>query len=228
MTTDAAHRKFHLALLASGAAILVWSGVVPRDRLTWVLEVMPAVVGGILLVATYRRFTFSTLVYVLAWFFAIILMVGGHWTYAEMPLGNWLRDALDLERNYYDRFGHFFQGFVPAIVAREVLLRTSPLKRGKWLFAVVVFTCLSVSALYELVEWSAAMLLGESAEQFLGTQGDPWDTQWDMFLALCGAVVAQLALAGLHDRSMRRVLTGAPPGPPDRPPGPTDGSRPAE
>ncbi len=169
------------------------------------LEVSPAVAGGTLLVATYRRFRLSNLVYVLLWIHGVILMVGGHWTYSEMPLFNWLQDRLDLQRNYYDRVGHFAQGFVPAILARELLLRTSPLRRGGWLFALTVMSVLAVSAAYELLEWAAALVLGQGADQFLATQGDPWDTQWDMFLALCGAVLSLLLLTRLHDRSMRRI-----------------------
>lgn len=201
----AGERRLHWALLISAAAVLVWSGIRPLHFGTWVLEVSPAVAGGTLLVATYRRFRLSNLVYVLLWIHGVILMVGGHWTYSEMPLFNWLQDRLDLQRNYYDRVGHFAQGFVPAILARELLLRTSPLRRGGWLFALTVMSVLAVSAAYELLEWAAALVLGQGADQFLATQGDPWDTQWDMFLALCGAVLSLLLLTRLHDRSMRRI-----------------------
>jgi putative membrane protein len=133
---------------------------------------------------------------------AVILMVGGHYTYAEVPLGFWVRDALGLARNHYDRLGHFAQGFVPAILAREILLRNTPLRRGGWLFFLVVCVCLAFSALYELIEWWTALISGEGATAFLGTQGDVWDTQWDMFLALVGALTAQLLLARVHDRQL--------------------------
>ena len=205
MAGSGASRRLHLLLLATGLAVLVWSGIRPADRVTWALEVAPAVIGAILLLATYRRFRLTNVAYVLILAHAIILMVGGRWTYAENPLFNWLRDTLDLQRNYYDRLGHVAQGFIPAILAREVLLRMSPLKAGKWLFFIVVCVCLAGSAVYELLEWAAALALGQDAEQFLGTQGDQWDTQWDMFLCLCGAVAAQLMLSRLHDRSLARL-----------------------
>jgi len=135
---------------------------------------------------------------------AIILAVGGHYTYARVPLGFWVQEALGLARNHYDRLGHFAQGFVPAILAREILLRTSPLRPGKWLFVIVVAICLAFSACYEFIEWWSALLGGEAATDFLGTQGDVWDTQWDMFLAFIGAVVAQVTLARAHDRHLAR------------------------
>jgi len=201
----ASDRKIHRALLIAGLGVLVWSGVAPRDRLTWAMEVAPAVAGAIVLLATYRRFRFSTLAYGLIWVHAVILMVGGHWTYAEMPVFNWLRDALDLSRNYYDRLGHLAQGFIPAILAREVLLRTSPLRRGKWLVAIVLSFCLAMSAVYELLEWWASLAVGAAADQFLALQGDEWDSQWDMLLALLGAAAALVLLARAHDRSMAKV-----------------------
>ena len=197
----------HVMLLISGLIILVWSGIHPRDALTWWLEVAPALLGLAVLLATYRRFRLTNLAYLLVWIHAIILMIGGHWTYAEMPLFNWLRDAFELKRNYYDRLGHLAQGFFPAIIVRELLLRTSPLRPGKWLFVLVVASCLAVSAAYELVEWAAALLLGQGADQFLGTQGDPWDTQWDMFLAFVGAMLAPLVLGRAHDRSLATLMS---------------------
>ena len=192
-------------LYISGLALLILSGVEPNDRLTWVLEVFPVAVAAVVLPATYKRFPFSGLAYLLIWVHASILILGGHWTYAEMPLFNWIRDAFHLARNYYDRVGHFAQGFVPAILAREILLRTSPLRRGKWLFFITISICLAISALYELLEWGAAITIGESAEQFLATQGDVWDTQWDMFLAGCGAMAALILLSRLHDRSLAKL-----------------------
>ena len=191
-------------LLGIGVGTLVLSGIAPHDRFTWLLEVAPILIGVPILVATYRRFRLTPLVYRLLFIHALILMVGGHYTYAEVPLGFWVRDAFGLTRNHYDRLGHFAQGFVPAILTREILLRTSPLRQGKWLFTLVTAVCLAVSALYELVEWWTALATGAAATAFLGTQGDPWDTQWDMFCALIGAVMAQLTLGRVQDRELAR------------------------
>jgi len=207
VTTDAAsevpHAREPLVLLVIGAAVFVWSGLAPYDRTTWWLEVFPILIAVPLLIATYRRFPFTPLVYRLLLLHAIVLMVGGHYTYARVPLGFWVQDALHLGRNHYDRLGHFMQGFVPAMVAREVLLRRSPLVRGKWLFVIVTALCLAISACYEFIEWWAAVLGGSSATEFLGTQGDVWDTQWDMFIAFIGAMVAQLVLAPVQDRELK-------------------------
>lgn len=197
--------RYLLLFGGSLAAIFMWAGIHPRDVATWWLEVMPVIIGVPILVATYRRFPLTSLAYVLIWLHAIILMVGGHYTYAEMPLFNWIRDAFALSRNHYDRVGHFAQGFVPAILAREVLLRTSPLRPGKWLFFLVCCVALAISAFYELVEWWAALLTSpETGTAFLGTQGDVWDTQWDMALALVGAICSQLFLGRLHDAQLTR------------------------
>jgi putative membrane protein len=157
------------------------------------------------MIFTYRRFPLTRLVYGLILLHAVILLVGGHYTYAEMPLFSWLRDYYHLDRNYYDRLGHVAQGFVPALVAREILLRTSPLRPGKWLFFVVVCVCLAMSACYEFIEWWVALASGSDAVAFLATQGDVWDTQWDMFLAFLGSISAQLLLANLHLRQMRQM-----------------------
>jgi len=203
MEMPRANTKLHLLLLATGLAVLIWSGIRPKDYPTWILEAAPAIVGGIVLLATYRRLRLTDLAYVLIWIHAIILMVGGHWTYAENPLFEWISQWLGLGRNHYDRLGHLAQGFVPAIVTREVLLRTSPLRRGKWLSFVVVCICLAISAFYELIEWWVALLAQEASAAFLGTQGDVWDAQWDMFLCLCGAVASLLTLRRLHDRQLR-------------------------
>jgi putative membrane protein len=184
---------------------LVVSGWSPRDRFTWFLEVAPVLIAAPILVATWPRFRWTSLGLGAMAGHATILIVGGHYTYAEVPLGFWMQDAFGFARNHYDRIGHFAQGFVPALVAREILLRTSPLRRGGWLVFVVTCVCLAISALYELVEWWAALATGEAATAFLGTQGDPWDTQWDMFLALVGALVAQLALSRVHDRQIARL-----------------------
>lgn len=193
----------HASLLAAFLVMLGWSAYHPRDWLTWFLETVPAMAGAAILAATYFRFRLTTLVYALAWLHAAILLIGGHYTYAEMPLFNWLRDTYHLDRNYYDRLGHVFQGFVPAMLAREILLRRSPLVPGKWLFFIVTCICLAISACYEFIEWWVALASGEAATAFLATQGDVWDTQWDMFLALCGALAAQLSLRRIHDRQLR-------------------------
>jgi putative membrane protein len=202
MAQAALSSKEPLALLGATALVLVWSGVEPLERGTWWLEVAPVLIGVPLLVATFSRFRLSPLLYRLLFLHAVILMVGGHYTYARVPVGFWAQDLLDLSRNHYDRVGHLAQGFIPAVFAREILLRLSPLRRGKWLFFLVVCVCLAFSALYELVEWWAALMGGSSAESFLGTQGDVWDTQWDMFLALLGALFSLLLLRRAHDRSM--------------------------
>jgi putative membrane protein len=194
-----------ILLLTAGAVVLVVSRIGALEPGTWLLEVFPIFLGVPLLLETARRFPLTPLAYRLIFVHALILMVGGHYTYAKVPLGFWLQDALHLARNHYDRIGHFAQGFVPAIVAREVLLRRSPLRPGTWLFFLVTCVCLSVSACYEFVEWAAALLGGASADAFLGTQGDVWDTQWDMFMALVGALAAQALLARVHDRQLARM-----------------------
>ena len=191
-----------LALLAATALVLTWSGIHPLERGTWWMEVAPVFIGVPILVATFKSFRLSPLLYRLLFIHATILAVGGHYTYARVPIGFWAQDVFDLSRNHYDRVGHLAQGFILAILAREILLRTSPLRPGGWLFFLVVCVCLAFSATYELIEWGAALLGGDSADSFLGTQGDVWDTQWDMFLALVGALAAQLLLARAHDRSM--------------------------
>lgn len=198
-------RRYHWTLLAILAVAFVWSGVRPHDYFTWLLEVAPVIIGLPILLVTYRRFPFSRLAYGLMLLHAIILMVGGHYTYAEMPLFNWLRDTYDLSRNYYDRLGHLAQGFVPAIVAREILLRCSPLQPGKWLVLIVLSICLAISALYEMLEWWVALASGSEAVAFLATQGDVWDTQWDMFLCLLGAIASLALLSHRHDRSLTRL-----------------------
>lgn len=201
--------RLPLALLAVIAVVFAWSGVTPHDRFTWVLEVAPVLIGVPILLATGRRFPLTPLLYTLLAAHACILMVGGRYTYAEVPVGFWVSEALGLARNHYDRLGHFAQGFVPAVLAREVLVRTSPLKGSRWLPAVVIAFCLAFSALYELVEWWTAVATGDSATAFLGTQGDVWDTQWDMFLALIGAVTALVTLSRVHDRQLAALAAPA-------------------
>ena len=200
-----AERGYYALLLAILGAVSVWSAIEPHDRFTWFLEVFPVMIALPLLIFTYKRFPFSRLAYGLMLVHAIILLIGGHYTYAEMPLFNWLRDVNGWDRNYYDRLGHVAQGFIPAIVAREILLRTSPLRPGKWLFFLVLCVALAISALYEMLEWWVAIASGSDAVAFLATQGDVWDTQWDMFLALLGALAALLSLSGWHNRSMQRL-----------------------
>ncbi|MEO8215706.1 MAG: DUF2238 domain-containing protein [Acidobacteriota bacterium] len=197
--------RYPLALAGAVLAVFIWSLVRPHDYFTWILEVFPAIIGSVLLIAIYPRFRFTNLVLTLIALHMIILMVGGHYTYAEVPLFDWLRDVFHFTRNHYDRLGHFAQGFVPALIAREVLLRRSPLRRGKWLVFIVLSICLAISALYELVEWTTAELTGSAADAFLGTQGDVWDTQKDMTFALLGAVSAILTMSGVHDRQLDRI-----------------------
>jgi len=194
-----------LILLGLALVALVVSGIHPYDRLTWVLEVAPILIGAPILIATYRRFPLTPLLYRLMFLHALILMAGGHYTYARVPLGFWVRDLLGLARNHYDRLGHFAQGFVPAILVREILVRRSPLRGSRWLGPVVVSVCLAFSAFFELIEWWTAVAGGSAADDFLATQGDVWDTQWDMFMAFVGAMAAQLTLARLHDRQLDRI-----------------------
>ncbi|HUL59924.1 MAG TPA: DUF2238 domain-containing protein [Anaeromyxobacteraceae bacterium] len=191
--------------LAVALAVLAWSGAAPADRGTWWMEVAPALGGIAVLLATRRRFPLTPLLYVLLAVHVSILAVGGHYTYARVPVGDWVRDALHLARNHYDRLGHLAQGFVPALLARELLIRTSPLRPGRWTFFLCTAVALALSACYEFVEWGAALMLGQGADAFLGTQGDPWDTQWDMFMALLGALAGQLLLAGVQDRQLARL-----------------------
>ncbi|MCC6504373.1 MAG: DUF2238 domain-containing protein [Aquimonas sp.] len=191
-----------ISLLALLIAALIAAFLIAQDRLTWLLEVMWVLLALPLLVATRARFPLTRLLYVLIGVHCLILIYGGAYTYALTPLGLWVQDAFDLARNHYDRLGHFAQGFIPAILARELLLRLTPLRRGGWLFYLVVSACLAFSAFFEMIEWWAALIWGGDADAFLATQGDVWDTQWDMFLALCGAITAQLALARWHDREL--------------------------
>jgi putative membrane protein len=188
--------------------VLLWSAIEPKDRFTWFLEVAPVLLALPLLLLTRVTFPLTPLAYGLLTLHGVILMIGGHYTYAEMPLFNWLRDSLDLARNHYDRVGHIAQGFIPAIVTRELLLRNSPLVNGKWLFFLTTCVCLAISAFYEMIEWWVAVGSGDEAVAFLATQGDVWDTQWDMFLALCGAVCSQLVLRRRHDRQLADLHQG--------------------
>ncbi|MGC5019299.1 DUF2238 domain-containing protein [Micromonospora sp. DT47] len=190
------------ALLGLVLVALVASGIRPYDRLTWLLETVWVIVGIPVLLLVWRRFPLSTLLCCLLAVHATILIVGGHHTYARTPLGNWLQDLFDLSRNPYDRLGHFAQGFVPAILVREILVRRSPLRGSRWLAPLVVCACLAFSALFEMIEWWAAVAGGSAADDFLATQGDVWDTQWDMFLALVGAITSLALLSRWHDRQL--------------------------
>ena len=189
-------------LVAVVLLALAVSGAIAHDRLTWLMETIWVMAGLPLVLRAWPRFPLTRLLCWLLALHALVLIYGGAYTYALTPLGLWVQDALDLARNHYDRLGHFMQGFVPAILARELLLRRTPLRRGGWLFYLVLAACLSFSAFFEFIEWWAALAMGGAADAFLATHGDVLDTQWDMFLALCGAVLAQLLLARVHDRQL--------------------------
>jgi putative membrane protein len=203
-------RRSDLALLGTALVVLAWSGWKPYDRFTWWLEVTPALAGLALLLATYRRFRFTTLCYMLITLHICVLCVGGHYSYARVPLFEWLRPVFSWQRNNYDRLGHLMQGFVPAIIAREVLIRHRVLNRTKWLPFLVLSICLAISALYELLEWRIALASGSAADDFLGSQGDIWDTQSDMCLALIGAGSALLLLSAFHGRALRNLKAPVP------------------
>ncbi|MFJ4833453.1 DUF2238 domain-containing protein [Streptomyces sp. NPDC088747] len=189
-----------LLVVVAGLAVSAWD---PHDRMTWFLEIVWVLVGLPLLVLYRRRFPLTSLLYCLLAAHALVLALGGHYTYAQVPLGDWVRDWLELDRNPYDRFGHLMQGFVPAVLVRELLSRTSPLRGSRWLAPLTVCACLAFSAVFEMFEWAAALIGGSAADDFLATQGDVWDTQWDMFCALIGATVSVLVLSRLHDRQLR-------------------------
>jgi putative membrane protein len=199
---------YPLTLLGIGAILLALSAVHPYEMATWWMEVFPIFIAVPILVATYRRFPLTRLVYTLIFVHACILMLGGHYSYARVPLGFWMQNLFHFTRNHYDRIGHLAQGFIPAIIAREILLRRTPLRQGGWLFFIVCSICLAVSACYELIEWWAAVLGGSAATEFLGTQGDVWDTQWDMLMALIGSILGQVTLSRLHDRQLAGLRQG--------------------
>jgi putative membrane protein len=202
--SNATERTLAIAFLTL-IALLVISGLQPFDQTTWVLEVFPIFVVVPLLIATHKRFPLTPLLYCLIFVHAIVLMVGGTYSYARVPVGFYLQDFFQLSRNPYDKVGHFFQGLVPALVIREILLRRNYLAKGKMLIFLVLFTVLGISAAYELLEWFSALVLGQGADEFLGTQGDPWDTQSDMFFALIGATTSLVSLSYLHDRQILQV-----------------------
>ena len=195
--------------------VLIWSAIGPKDYFTWFLEVFPALIGLIAIALTYKRFRLTPLTYFLILVHCIILMIGGHYTYAEVPLFNWIRDTFNMTRNNYDKVGHLAQGFIPAVIARELLLRLEIITKRGWLAFIVVCICLAISAFYELIEWWAALLSGKAAEAFLGTQGYIWDTQSDMAIALLGAILALILLSKTHDSQIKkiaRITTYAGPG----------------
>lgn len=202
MHIDTPSRPMAYGLLIFVCLSLAISAIGAKDSLTWFLETVWAFIGIPLLIWQWKKFPLSKLLSCLLAFYALVLMYGGHYTYSETPLGLWAKEAFDLSRNHYDRLGHFLQGFVPAILVRELLLRTSPLTRGLWLSVLVTCGCLAFSAFFEMIEWWAALIWGGAADAFLATQGDVWDTQWDMFLALCGAILSQLLLSRVHDRQL--------------------------
>jgi putative membrane protein len=198
-------RKIHLFLLLVIVAVFIWSAIKPASYLTWALEVSPAVVGLIIVIAVYNKFRFTTPSYVIMTILAIIMFVGGHYIYSKVPLFDWIKDAYDLKRNHYDRFGHLLKGLF-AIVLREILLRKTPLTKGPWLFTIVISMSLAISALYEIIEWLVSKISkgGEASKNFLGIQGDIWDTQWDMLCSLIGSIAALLILSKLHDKLLKK------------------------
>lgn len=205
MTKSQSIPEKHLLLLIFFIGILIWSVIDPKDYVIWILELTPAIIGLIILVITYKKFKLTTLAYFLLTIAGIIMAIGGHYTYGDMPIFNWFKKALHLERNYYDRFGHFFFGATTAIIAREILIRKSPLKRGKLLLFIILSFCLSFGAIYELIEWVVAIISGTNAKAFLGTQGDTWDAQWDILVALLGGIISLLSLQKLHDDQLKHT-----------------------
>ncbi|WP_428897000.1 putative membrane protein [Parelusimicrobium proximum] len=195
----------HIVMLIVLVLVLVWSGINPHDRFTWYLEVAPAVIGAAILAATYKKFKFTTLTYSFIFFFCLILIVGGKYTYAEVPIGHYIKDMFGLARNHYDRFGHFFQGVIPALIARELLIRVTKVPRGKMLFFLCVCVAMFVSSGYELIEWASAEMFAEGAADFLGLQGDIWDAQKDMLMALCGSITVQLLFNKEQNRQIKKL-----------------------
>lgn len=185
--------------------VLVWSGINPKDQFTWFLEVLPAIIGIFVLAFTYKNFRLTPLVYTLILIHCIILMVGGHYTYAEVPLFDTIKELLNQDRNNYDKIGHFAQGFIPAMIAREILIRKNVIPHHIWRNFFIVCFCLAFSAFYELIEWWVALLTGEDAQAFLGTQGYIWDTQSDMGLALLGSIIALITLSKVHDKHLKNI-----------------------
>src|SRR6266550_6565152 len=201
--------RTNTALLVALGAVFVWSLIKPHDYFTWFLEVLPAIIGLGLLAATYRRFPLTPLLYTLLIIHAAILILGGHYTYSEVPLGFWMQRVLHSARNNYDRIGHFAQGFVPAMIAREILIRKNVVRSRGWLYFIIVSICLAISAMYELFEWRVSIATGSKGDSFLGTQGDVWDTQEDMATAFVGALLAPLLLGRIHERQLRNSVSSS-------------------
>ena len=195
----------HLALLLATALVFAWSAWAPFDRLTWWLEVAPGIIGAAILIFSYSTFRFTTLVYTFIALHITLLCVGGHYTYARVPLFDWIQPFFGWHRNHFDRLGHFMQGFVPALIARELFIRLRVVPASGWRFSIIVLICMGISALYELLEWVTALMTGAAATAFLGTQGDPWDTQEDMFMALIGALCALILFSRWQNRQMRQL-----------------------
>ncbi|MBS4215188.1 DUF2238 domain-containing protein [Neobacillus rhizophilus] len=200
-------KTIHVLLLLVVIAVLIWSLIKPASFMSWTLEATPAIIILIIALLTYKKFRLTTLSYVIIAIMAILMFVGGHYTYSKVPLFNWIKDTFDFKRNHYDRFGHFLKG-MSAIVIRELLLRKTPLKKGKWLFWNVTSISLAISAMYEIIEWISFIILkgGKTAKNFLGNQGDIWDVQWDMVLTLAGTIISLLFLSKLHNRLLRKEL----------------------
>jgi putative membrane protein len=197
--------RYHKILLLVFGIVFIWSLISPKDYFTWFLEVLPAITGVLVLILTFKRFSFTNLTYALILLHCCILMVGGHYTYAEMPLFDWIKEVFHQSRNNYDKVGHFAQGFVPAIISRELLIRKNVINGKGWLHFIVLSLCMSMSAAYEFIEWFAALIIGEAAESFLGTQGYVWDTQSDMLYATIGAIAALILLSKVHDKKINEI-----------------------
>jgi len=197
-------RRLLVFLTISIMAVMAWSLIGARDYITWILEALPVIIGFFILYLTHNKFTFTPLSYWLFWFGGVFILIGAHYTYSEMPLFNWLKNEFDLSRNHYDRFGHIVQGIVPAIISRELLLRTTQLKNGIWIIIIVLSICLAKSVVYEFAEWIVAISFGQSADDFLGIQGDQWDAQKDMAWALFGAILSLSFLSKYHDAQLRK------------------------
>jgi putative membrane protein len=198
--------KIHLVLLLIVAAVFIWSAINPIGYRIWTMEVLPAVIGLIAVIATYRKFQLTTLSYFIIASLSIFTFIGGHYTYSEVPLFNWIKEDFHFERNHYDRLGHFLKGLL-IIVIREILLRTSPLKKGKWLAFLSLSVALAIAALYEIIEWLVSKMThgGKASKDFLGTQGDIWDSQWDMALTFVGSILALVLLTSLHNRLIKKL-----------------------
>ena len=198
--------KTEIILLILTILLFIWSGINPKEYFTWFLEVLPAVIGMLLLIFTYKKFRFTRLLYILIFFHLAILIIGGHYTYAEVPLFDHIKEMFGQSRNNYDKLGHFAQGFVPAMIVREILIRKNVVNGRKWLNFIIVSICIAISAVYELIEWLVSVLSGEGGDSFLGTQGYIWDTQSDILYATIGAIAALLLLSGIHDKVLGQHL----------------------